>query len=182
MNREEALHTLGLEESATEDEIKTAYREMAQILHPDKFASNKKLQDRSTEQFKRLQEAYDYLTSGRGAARTSARSSSGSGRATSTGPSSEALRNARLAGIAAARIQLVAQKDLALDERRNGLVMAVVGLVAAFFLRRFAAVAAIASAAAVWGIVQVVSSQRTITTIDEHLENLEREKKSLNNS
>ena len=183
MNREEALHTLGLEEGASESDIKAAYREMAQILHPDRFASNKKLQDRSTEQFKRLQEAYEYLTTGRGAqgARTSAAGSSPSARqtATSSRTSASAERDARLAGIAAARVQLVYQKDLALDERRNGLIMAVVGALAAFGLRRFAFVAAIASAAAVWGIVQVLSSQRTINTINEHLEKLESEKNAL---
>ena len=61
MDREEALRILGLDESATADEIKAAYKESAQILHPDRFASNKKLQDRATEQFKTLQEAYDVL-------------------------------------------------------------------------------------------------------------------------
>ena len=63
MNRLEALRTLGLDEDATDEDIKTAYRETAQILHPDRFATNKKLQERATEQFKNLQEAYDYLTS-----------------------------------------------------------------------------------------------------------------------
>ena len=64
MNRTEALHILGLEDDATADDIKIAYRETVQILHPDKFAGNEKLQSRATEQFKRLQEAYDLLSSG----------------------------------------------------------------------------------------------------------------------
>ena len=34
MNRLEALRTLGLDEDATDEDIKTAYRETAQILHP----------------------------------------------------------------------------------------------------------------------------------------------------
>ena len=55
MNRTEALHILGLEDDATADDIKIAYRETVQILHPDKFAGNEKLQNRATEQFKRLQ-------------------------------------------------------------------------------------------------------------------------------
>ena len=67
MNRLEALHILGLGEEATPEEIKIAYKETAQILHPDKFANNKKLQERATEQFKNLQEAYAYLSSGKGA-------------------------------------------------------------------------------------------------------------------
>ena len=63
MNRTEALRILGLDDDATPEDVKTAYKETVQILHPDRFASNKKLQDRATEQFKNLQEAYDYLTS-----------------------------------------------------------------------------------------------------------------------
>ena len=47
MNRTEALHILGLEDDATADDIKIAYRETVQILHPDKFAGNEKLQNLS---------------------------------------------------------------------------------------------------------------------------------------
>ncbi|MCR5582393.1 MAG: DnaJ domain-containing protein, partial [Eggerthellaceae bacterium] len=50
MNRAEALRLLGLDDDATLDEIKTAYKETAQILHPDKFAGNRKLQKRAEEQ------------------------------------------------------------------------------------------------------------------------------------
>lgn len=42
----------------------------------------------------------------------------------------EAEIKARLAGIAAARAQLVAQRDTVSDERRNGLAMAAIGAVA----------------------------------------------------
>ena len=59
MNRTEALRILGLDDDATPEDVKTAYKETVQILHPDRFASNKKLQDRATEQFKNLQEAYE---------------------------------------------------------------------------------------------------------------------------
>ena len=172
MNREEALRTLGLDEGANEDEIKTAYRETVQILHPDKFASNKKLQDRATEQFKHLQEAYDYLLSGKGTR---------SGSSNARGNGAHTVYEAKLAGLAAARIQLVKQRDLATDERRNGAIMAVAGAIVVFALRRIPAIAAIASAAAVWGVVQVISSQRTITTINEHLAQLKKEKDAIEN-
>lgn len=176
MNRDEALRTLGLEEGASEADIKAAYRETVQILHPDKFASNKKLQDRATEQFKHLQEAYDYLVSGRG--QTHAKGSSAGG---ATGASTSRMREAKLAGLAAARIQLVKQRDYATDERRNGAIMAVAGAAVVFALRRIPAIAAIASAAAVWGVVQVISSQRTIATINEHLAQLKKEKDAIEN-
>ena len=98
MNRLEALRALGLDEDATDEDIKTAYRETAQILHPDRFATNKKLQDRATEQFKNLQEAYDFLTSSKG--RRKAGGSSASARS-ARAPYDDV--DARLAGIAAAR-------------------------------------------------------------------------------
>lgn len=174
MNRLEALRTLGLDEDATPDDIKNAYRETAQILHPDRFATNKKLQARATEQFKNLQEAYEFLVSGKGPRSRDASRPQGS--------SSSA--DARLAGIAAARTQLVKQRDVALDERRNGIGMAVVGAIVALLAGRrpfglFGVVAAIASAAAVWGIVQVVSSQRSINTLTDHINDLNKEERRI---
>lgn len=209
MNRLEALHILGLGEDAAPEDIKTAYRECVQILHPDKFATNKKLQDRATEQFKNLQEAYDLLMAEGKARRRSAFSqtrargasaygasrggaSSGSARAGSATAAYECSNTprgyreaeARLAGIAAARAQLIAQRDVLEDERRNGVVMAALGALAAFFTMRrpyglLGLVAAVSSAACVWGVVQVVSSSKSIATLNDHLKKLNIEKKKL---
>lgn len=194
MNRNEALHILGLEDDATADDIKIAYRETVQILHPDKFAGNEKLQNRATEQFKRLQEAYELLSSGAGSGggrsgRASSANSSGAARSwTETEGDveveylTEAEIKARLAGIAAARAQLVAQRDTVSDERRNGLAMAAIGAVAALFtIRRpfgiLGFIAAMAVPATIWGIVQVVSAQRNLNTLNAHLEQLTEERK-----
>lgn len=175
MNRAEALRALGLGSDATQADIKAAYREMAQILHPDRFASNKKLQDRATEQFKNLQEAYDYLVSGKG--------SRGAG---GSGSSAASDRDARLAGIKAARVQLVAERDAAADARRNALAMTVGGGIVALVLWRVTrgllrTVCAIATAVAVWGIASLVSSQRTIRVLDDNLKKLAREQRDLEN-
>lgn len=183
MNRTEALRILGLDEDATSDDIKAAYKETAQILHPDRFASNKKLQDRATEQFKNLQEAYEYLTKGRGA-RSSGRGEPSARTSSRTAYSAASELEARLAGIAAARTQLVKQRDVVLDERRNGIAMAAIGAIVALIAGRrpfglFGLVAAIASAATVWGIVQVVSSQRTLSTLDGHIGELNDEQRRL---
>ncbi len=196
MNRNEAFHILGLEDDASADDIKVAYRETVQILHPDKFAGNEKLQSRATEQFKRLQEAYELLTSSSGSRRgrgssasSSAPRSSGAARSwTETEGDveveylTEAEIKARLAGIAAARAQLVAQRDTVTDERRNGLAMAGIGAVAAFFtIRRpfgiFGFIAAMAVPAAIWGVVQAISAQRNLNTLNEHLAKLTEERK-----
>ena len=202
MNRTEALHILGLEDDATAHDIKIAYRETVQILHPDKFAGNEKLQNRATEQFKRLQEAYDLLTSGSGGGRSaragrSSRSGASSGPATSSGAArawtevedgveveylTEAEIKARLAGIAAARAQLVAQRDTVSDERRNGLAMAAIGAVATLLtIRRpfgiLGMIAAVAGTATVWGIIQFLGAQRNLNTLNEHLAKLTEERK-----
>lgn len=202
MNRTEALHILGLEDDATADDIKIAYRETVQILHPDKFAGNEKLQNRATEQFKRLQEAYDLLTSGSGGGRSaragrSSRSGASSGPATSSGAArawtevedgveveylTEAEIKARLAGIAAARAQLVAQRDTVSDERRNGLAMAAIGAVATLLtIRRpfgiLGMIAAVAGTATGWGIIQFLGAQRNLNTLNEHLAKLTEERK-----
>ncbi len=53
---------LGLDPSATQDEIKTAYRELANKYHPDKVAHlGKELQDLADQRFKQIQDAYDQL-------------------------------------------------------------------------------------------------------------------------
>ena len=181
MNRLEALRILGLDEDATVDDIKTAYKETAQILHPDRFATNKKLQERATEQFKNLQEAYEYLTSGKGAKGTRGQAQASQ---RSAGYTAESQLEARLAGIAAARVQLVAQRDVVLDERRNGIIMAAIGAVVALFTGRrpiglFGIVAAIASATAVWGIVSIVTAQRTLNNLDEHIKELNAEQRRI---
>lgn len=197
MNRNEALHILGLDDDATADDIKIAYRETVQILHPDKFAGNEKLQNRATEQFKRLQEAYELLNSASGGSSRGSRrgGSSPSNSAASAARSwtetegdveveylTEAEIKARLAGIAAARAQLVAQRDTVTDERRNGLAMAGIGAVAAFFtIRRpfgiFGFIAAMAVPATIWGIVQAVGAQKSLNTLNDHLAKLTEERK-----
>ena len=194
MNRNEALHILGLNDDATADDIKIAYRETVQILHPDKFAGNEKLQTRATEQFKHLQEAYELLCSntgrrGRGSSSSGASNTSGAARSwTETEGDVEVEYvtedeiRARLAGIAAARAQLVAQRDTVSDERRNGLVMAGIAAVAACFtIRRpfgiMGVIAAMAVPAAIWGVVQAIGAQRNLNTLNEHLAQLTEERK-----
>lgn len=180
MNRTEALRILGLSADATREDIKTAYRETAQILHPDRFAGNRKLQERATEQFKTLQEAYGVLV-GKDSAR---RGSEGAASGRVAGLTEKREIEARLAGIAAARVQLAAQRDALSDERRTGIGFALVGaLVALVCARRPAgvllAVAGLASAATVWGIIQVVATQKGMVSLDKRLGELSEEKKKL---
>lgn len=175
VNRQESLRILGLDDDATIDDVRTAYKETAQILHPDRFATNKKLQARATEQFKNLQEAYEYLTSDHG---VSGGSKSGRTRETSKGFEAQQLE-ARLAGIAAARTQLVAQRDTLYDSRRNAMMMLVGGGLLALVLRRIPWIAGLAGAVFVWGIVDVLSTGKNINVIDHHLKELTAQRKKI---
>ena len=65
MTQEEALTALGLEGDATQDEITAAYRELAQMLHPDKYGKSKRLRERAEQQMRVINEARDVLLRGR---------------------------------------------------------------------------------------------------------------------
>jgi DnaJ like chaperone protein len=58
---------LGVDESASDDEVKKAYRKLAIRYHPDKVASmGEEYQKGAKEKFQRLQEAYDNIKKNRG--------------------------------------------------------------------------------------------------------------------
>lgn len=52
---------LGVSPNATDDEIKTAYRELAKKYHPDNYAESP-LADLASEKMKEINEAYDTIT------------------------------------------------------------------------------------------------------------------------
>lgn len=61
--RERHLRTLGLETDASGEDIRSAYRGLVKMYHPDKFASDTtEAQQQATEQFRKIQEAYASLT------------------------------------------------------------------------------------------------------------------------
>ncbi|MDO4452146.1 MAG: J domain-containing protein [Lachnospiraceae bacterium] len=51
---------LGISPSATDDEVKRAYRELSRKYHPDSYVNNP-LSDLAEEKFKEVQEAYDQI-------------------------------------------------------------------------------------------------------------------------
>lgn len=52
------LRTLDLEPGASAEQIKTAWRDLAQVWHPDRFGSNERLRRKAEESLKRINEAY----------------------------------------------------------------------------------------------------------------------------
>ena len=61
---------LGVSRTASDSEIKTAYRELVKKYHPDNYANNP-LADLASEKMKEINEAYDAITKGRTAQNSS---------------------------------------------------------------------------------------------------------------
>jgi DnaJ like chaperone protein len=60
-------HVLGIEPTATDEEVKKAYRQMAVRYHPDKVAQmGEEFQKGAKEKFQQLQDAYDNIRKSRG--------------------------------------------------------------------------------------------------------------------
>ena len=55
---------LGVSPSATDDEVKDAYRKLAKKYHPDQYADSP-LKDLADEKMKEINEAYDAITAQR---------------------------------------------------------------------------------------------------------------------
>lgn len=63
LKRLKALAALGLDDGASQDDIRKAYKRMAQVHHPDKFTSlGDEAVEAASDSFRRIKEAYDYLT------------------------------------------------------------------------------------------------------------------------
>jgi hypothetical protein len=65
MSRERCLEVLGLSPGASAQELKAAYRDMAKVWHPDRFAHDPRLQRKAQEKLKEINDAYQQLLAGR---------------------------------------------------------------------------------------------------------------------
>ena len=61
MTPNEALRILGLEQDASQAQIRQAYRDLAKVWHPDRFENDPRLRARAEEAFKQLSAAYETL-------------------------------------------------------------------------------------------------------------------------
>ena len=63
MDIESAATILGISPSASLTDIKTAYRDLAQVWHPDRFGHNPRLMEKAEETLKNINSAYRLLLS-----------------------------------------------------------------------------------------------------------------------
>jgi len=61
MNR--CIEMLGLKPGASHEEVAQAYRDLANVWHPDRFAGNPRLQKKAEEKLKEINAAYEYVKS-----------------------------------------------------------------------------------------------------------------------
>lgn len=160
MTRDEAAAVLGVEAGSSAAEVRAAYRELAQMLHPDKYGDNKRLRARAEQQMRAVNEARDVLlgkAAAAGVSRARARS------AAPTEPEDiafEATARARAAEVA--RLAVAAQLRT-LVERRHGVVtLLVISLLAALVCSRLRGTVgalgfSVSSMLLVWSAVDTVS-------------------------
>ena len=60
---EKCYEILGAKPGASAQELKAAYKDMAKVWHPDRFAHDPPLQQKAQEKLKEINEAYAHLTS-----------------------------------------------------------------------------------------------------------------------
>ena len=56
-----AYRILGLPPGASSDEVKSAYRDLAQVWHPDRFSHSSRLQEKAQRNLTRINEAFQTL-------------------------------------------------------------------------------------------------------------------------
>ncbi len=52
---------LGVKPGASQEELAQAYRDLANVWHPDRFAGNPRLQKKAEEKLKEINAAYEYI-------------------------------------------------------------------------------------------------------------------------
>ena len=59
MDIRRSYEILELDHSATEDEVKAAYKDIVNVWHPDRFSSNPRLKQKAEKKLKEVNAAYD---------------------------------------------------------------------------------------------------------------------------
>ena len=65
MTRADCYRELEIGPDATTEQIRQAWRDLAQVWHPDRFGDNERLRGKAQERLKRINEAYQALSRGR---------------------------------------------------------------------------------------------------------------------
>ncbi len=160
MTRDEAAAVLGVDVGSSAAEVRAAYRELAQMLHPDKYGDNKRLRARAEQQMRAVNEARDVLlgkTCAVGASRTSTRAAAA---AEPEDIAFEATARARAAEVA--RLAVAAQLRTLVERRHGVATLLGISLLAALVCSRLRGTVgalgfSVFSMLLVWSAVDTVS-------------------------
>lgn len=164
MTTDEAYALLGLERGASRADVNTAWRELAQMLHPDRYGSNAKLRARAEQQMARVNEARDVLLKG-GASRAAGPERDGS-------PAAIAHEAEVRAGAAeAARIAVVTQARTVRERRAGYLKLVAAGAIGSLLCSRLRGTVgalgfSISSALVVWCAVDAIMLSSQLRALD----------------
>ncbi len=173
MTQEEAAAVLGLETGASNAEVKAAYRELAQMLHPDKYGDNKRLRARAEQQMRSVNEARDVLLGKTSAsvcagARTTTHATSA---AAACDPASIAFEaHARARAAETARLAVAAQLRTFVERRHGMATLLAISLVAALICSRLRGTVgalgfSVSSMLVVWSAVDTVTLSSQIKVL-----------------
>lgn len=160
MTRDEAAAVLGVEAGSSAAEVRAAYRELAQMLHPDKYGDNKRLRARAEQQMRTVNEARDVLL-GKAAATGTARARARAAAATEPEDIAfEATARARAAEVA--RLAVSAQLRTLVERRHGVATLLGISLLAALVCSRLRGTVgalgfSVSSMLLVWSAVDTVS-------------------------
>jgi DnaJ-domain-containing protein 1 len=59
----QCIEILGVKPGASKEELAQAYRDLANVWHPDRFSGNPRLQKKAEERIKEINAAYEYVKS-----------------------------------------------------------------------------------------------------------------------
>ncbi len=175
MNYIEALHILGLSEGASEQEIKSSYRELAQIMHPDRFNHNEKLAQKASEQFKLITQAKEFLLHNKQAAQNYQQQASSNPHVDSKLSQLQIRYNAA----ETARLTLISYEDAEADRLKTYGLLTISGLLITFAGRRFPLFAALASSMFIIGLIGIIRASMQRRELKEQIQALEDEKKKI---
>ena len=166
MTRDAALSVLGLDVGASASEVSAAYRELAQMLHPDKYGDNKRLRARAEQHMRSLNEARAVLLGRRPSAASAPRSRASA--SASEQIAQEASARARAAETA--RLAVVVQLRTLRERRRGFMSLLVLSAAAMLICSRLRGTVAmlgfsISSMLLIWGAADAIALGNQISVL-----------------
>lgn len=162
----EALRIMGMKEADLNDRlIALRYRELAQLLHPDKFHGNDKLQARASEQFKLVTQAKHVLLEAVQSRSAGAQSAPRSADAAHNAPVVDLQKQAREYAEYTKHLMIRNQIELEEERKMTSAKIMIGGLIAGILLARVPVVAVVAGCAFVWGLIGIISAHMQIKSL-----------------